>query len=90
MVRVSDHQSYVSEFAKDMARKQEEKNVSYNSDFVGEMVGSLTHKNEQGIQVCDAKEEENNYVNGLQHGNELIYNYMRRYDANQKVGRKLI
>ena len=46
MVRVSDHQSYVSEFAKDMARKQEEKNVSYNSDFVREMVGSLTQKNE--------------------------------------------
>ena len=53
--RDQDHQSYASEFAKDVARKQEDKDLGYKSEFVREMVGSLTHKNEQGNQVFDAK-----------------------------------
>ena len=76
--RHPDHQSYGSEFAKDMARKQEEKAFGYKSDFVREMVGSLAHKNAQGQQFCDAKAEDNNYANEHQHGNELAYNNMRR------------
>ena len=88
--RDPDHQSYASEFAKDVARKQEDKDLGYKSEFVREMVGSLAQKDVQRQQVCDAKAEENKYVIKQEHGDELTYNNMRGYDDNLKVGRKYL
>ena len=89
--RDPDHQSYASEFAKDMARKQEENNCGYKSEFVREMVGSLAHKSTQGQERQQRSSiDMNSYVNKQHHGDGLAYNYTRRNDTNLRVGRKLI
>ena len=86
-----DNQSYVSEFANDKVRKQEEKNFRYKSDFVREMVGSLAHKSAQGQERQQRScIDMNCYVNKQHHGDGLAYNYTGRNDTNLRVGRKLI
>ena len=86
-----DNQSYVSEFANDMVRKQEEKNFRYKSDFVREMVGSLAHKSTQGQERQQRSSiDMNSYVNKQHHGDGPAYNYTGRNDTNLRVGRKLI
>ena len=79
LMRDPDQQSYVSEFAKDIVRKQEGKAFVYKSEFVNEIVGSLAHKNEQ---VCDYEIEN---VNEHHFEDEFMYNDQARKDDNLKV-----
>ena len=77
--RDPDQQYYVSQFAKDIVRKQEEEALVYKSEFVKEIVGSLAHKKEQ---VCD---HEIDKVNEHHFEDEFMYNDKARKDDNLKV-----